>query len=165
MPAGIPLEIQPESRGLLTRTEYAATPLGDEILELVRMGALRSQSFTGGIGRSEPGLRGPGDRYRPAAGGLLQRVRRYVLGLREYGLTPFPAYSGAEVCGVRMQLPDADWLGDDTEGDEGTSEWVEDATGHAPEDADSPGSTGHRLYQLRSEGLLRNAGIELRTRR
>ena len=105
LPAGVPRHVAAEGKGLLTRTEYAATPLGEELLELVNMGALRSQSFTGGIVRSDPALKHPGDRYRKAYGGALQRVRRLVLGLREYGLTPFAAYSGAEVMGVRMQLP------------------------------------------------------------
>jgi len=170
MPAGLALDIIPEARGLLTRTEYAQTPLGEEILELVRMGALRSQSFTGGIGRSEPGLRGPGDKYRPQGGGILQRVRRYVLGLREYGLTPFPAYSGAEVCGVRMQLPDGYEPAGEIEGDEGLAEWeqqflADQATGNPAEEGDSPASTGHRHYQLASEEAMRRAGITLRTNR
>ena len=80
------------------------------------------------------------------------------------GLTPFPAYSGAEVCGVRMQLADGvEPFGEYDPGDDDAAQ-DDSATGHAPEDADSPGSTGHRLYQLRSEDMLRTAGIELRRR-
>jgi hypothetical protein len=159
MPAGLPRDIGVGDIGVRTVTEYAKTPLGDECIELVDLGALRTQSFTGGILRSNPELRGPGDKYR-AQGGALQRVRRLVLGFREYGLTPFAAYSGAEVFGTRMQIP-----GDLTPGDyEGDEEDIEDVlTGDSPEAEDSPDSTGHRLYRLRQEEALRAAGIELRT--
>jgi phage head maturation protease len=161
LPAGVPKHISAEGLGLLTRTEYAPTPLGDELLTLVEMGALRSQSFTGGIIRSSPPLRGPGDRYRRAAGGMLQRVRRLKLGLREYGLTPFAAYSGAEVLGVRMQLP-GDYIGagDDTEFEDALAS-EGDGAGGPPEAGTSSRSTGNRLYALRSEELLKRAGIDL----
>jgi hypothetical protein len=162
MPAGVALDIRPESRGLLTRTEYADTPLGNEILELVRMGALRSQSFTGGIIRSDPSLRGPGDKYRRGVSGMLQRVRRLTLGLREYGLTPFPAYSGAEVCGVRMDPLDG---GHNDGGEEVTSFTEDELAGYTPEEVDPPDSPGHRLYVLRAEEAYAAAGIEFRTPR
>jgi hypothetical protein len=169
LPAGVPQHIGSEGKGLLTRTEYAPTPLGEELLELVNMGALRTQSFTGGIIRSDPMLRGPGDKYR-ARGGMLQRVKRLVLGLREYGLTPFAAYSGAEVMGVRMQLP-----GTDLAEDFGLDEYPESAEyadgdfdpeaevtdGLPPEDGVASRSTGNRLYQLRTRELLEQHGISL----
>jgi phage head maturation protease len=162
LPAGVPKHLSSEGKGLLTRTEYAATPLGEELLELVGMGALRSQSFTGGIVRSNPASRGPGYRYGKTAGGALQLVRRLVLGLREYGLTPFPAYSGAEVVGVRMQLPG----GVLPPGDEFRDAPPDDGGGDGGPPADgtpenSEPSAGHRLYALRSEELLRKAGIGL----
>jgi len=163
LPAGVPVHISSEGKGLLTRTEYAATPLGDELLELVAMGALRSQSFTGGIIRSNPSLRGPGDRYRRVPGGALQRVTRLALGLREYGLTPFAAYSGAEVLGVRMQLPggltsEPDWDERDAEvpaGHDGGD------PGGSPADEPASRSTGNRLYRLRTRELLEQRGITL----
>ena len=162
LPAGLPRHISAESQGLLTRTEYAPTPLGDELLSLVEMGALRTQSFTGAIMRSTPALRGPGDRYR-ARGGVLERVRRLALGLREYGLTPFAAYSGAEVLGVRMQLPGSFDDADDPD----SAEFEEfapdegDDTGSPPEDGTATRSTGNRLYQLRTQELLAQHGITL----
>ena len=170
LPAGVARHIGSEGKGLRTLTEYAPTPLGDELLTLVEMGALRSQSFTGGIVRSDPPLRGPGDRYRRAMGGGLQRVKRWVLGLREYGLTPFAAYSGAEVLGVRMQLPDG--FGDGyAAGDDG---FDPDADALAGQDGDGNGgpseagnasrSTGNRLYQLRAQEALERAGITLPAR-
>lgn len=163
VPAGVPKHVSAEGKGLLTRTEYAKTPLGDELLELVNMGALRTQSFTGGMIRSDPMLRGPGDQYR-ARGGILARVRRLALGLREYGLTPFAAYTGAEVLGVRMQLPGslAEGIPDPADDEELTAaDEAADGTGSAPADATSSRSTGNRLYQLRTEELLRQHGIDL----
>jgi phage head maturation protease len=161
LPPGVSRHVSSEQLGLLTRTEYANTPLGDELLELVNLGALRTQSFTGDITRSSPQLHGPGDKYR-ARGGVLTRVRRLILGLREYGLTPFAAYTGAEVLGVRMQLPgsayepDIDGLGD------GSPDYEGDPAGYPPGDGDpKPPSTGHRLYALRSQEMLERAGIEL----
>jgi phage head maturation protease len=170
LPAGLPKHIASEGQGLLTRTEYAPTPLGDELLSLVEMGALRTQSFTGAIMRSTPALRGPGDRYR-ARGGVLERVKRLMLGLREYGLTPFAAYSGAEVLGVRMQLPGSFLEVDDLLDDPDSAEYTEIPDGpydeagadhgSPPEDGAVARSTGNRLYQLRTAELLDAAGIKL----
>lgn len=163
LPAGVPQHIASEGKGLLTRTEYAPTPLGDELLTLVEMGALRSQSFTGGIIRSNPMLRGPGDRYRRVPGGQLPLVRRLALGLREYGLTPFAAYSGAEVLGVRMQLPGG--LLTEQDGWDDTEDAAAPADGSGPGDppevGDASRSTGNRLYQLRTQEALDRAGITL----
>lgn len=162
LPPGVPKHVSSEGKGLLTRTEYAATPLGDELLELVDMGALRTQSFTGAIIASDPELRGPGDKYR-RRGGSLTRVRRTQLGLREYGLTPFAAYSGAEVLGVRMQLP-----GTLEEGDPGLPEDEDvppdvdgDDTGTMPVDMAPSRSVSRRLWLLRFEEQAERAGITL----
>jgi phage head maturation protease len=164
VPVGVPKHISSEGKGLLTRTEYAATPLGDELLELVNIGALRSQSFTGGIIRSNPQLRGPGDRYRRLASGALQRVTRMALGLREFGLTPFAAYSGAEVLGVRMQLPgglldEEDYW--ENPGDAAAPTTDGGGPGGSPEDESASRSTGNRLYKLRTQELLEQHGITL----
>lgn len=165
LPAGVTRHVSPEGQGLLTRTEYANTPLGEELLELVNIGALRSQSFTGGIIRSSPQLRGPGDRYPRGPGGVLQRVRRLILGLREYGLTPFPAYSGADVLGVRMQLPDS-LIGEEfgeTDDYADALALLEEGGGDGNSPAEEPASrsTGNRLYQIRTEELLAQHGIKL----
>ena len=161
LPAGLPRHISAEGRGLLTRTEYANTPLGEEILELVNLGALRSQSFTGGIVRSSPMLRGPGDRYPEGT-----HVRRLQLGLREYGLTPFAAYSGAEVLGVRMQLPgsfDEDEATWEENPEDAAAPAEDDGCGHGgpPEVGSASRSTGNRLYRLRTQEALERAGITL----
>jgi HK97 family phage prohead protease len=105
MPIGTPVEIRPEARGLLTLTRYSETPFADEVLENIRNGAITAQSFTGRIVRSDPQLR-RGDKHYPR-GGQLTTVRRTELGLKEFGPTPFAAYSGAEIVGVRMSTPGA----------------------------------------------------------
>ena len=105
LPLGKPLDVRPEARGLLTRTEYdVSDPFTERILNKIHAGTITAQSFVGGIMRSSPELRGPGDKYR-GRNGVLTKVRRMALGLREYGPVLFPAYSGAEILGVRMSIP------------------------------------------------------------
>jgi HK97 family phage prohead protease len=168
LPLGKPLDVRPEQRGLLTRTEYdASDPFTERILSKIRGGTITAQSFVGGIMRSDPELRGPGDRYR-GRNGALTTVRRMVLGLREYGPVLYPAYSGAEILGVRMALPgsleddpalddEADYTldEDDSPGMEG------DVTGGAPEEVHPSRLNAHRLWQLRNEEACRAAGIVL----
>lgn len=91
-PLGVPVEVRADARGLWTVTRYARTPLADEILELVREGAIREQSFAGRVLRSSPD-RGP---YKRG-----QSVTRLEIALREYGPTPFPVYAEAAIIGVR----------------------------------------------------------------
>lgn len=160
MPIGVPVHIQAEARGLLTRTRYSETPLADEVLENIRNGSITSQSFTGRIMRSDPQLRN-GDKYRPR-GGELQTVRRTELGLREYGPVLWPAYSGAEILGVRMSTP-----GESPDPDE-----LEDpATGTPPDDGPAAGDPltetdehsaryhQHALFVLRSKEAREKAGL------
>jgi phage head maturation protease len=90
-PVGTPLDIRPDGRGLLTVTRYAPTPLGEEILELIRSEALRFQSFRGPVYDTV--------RKRSGAGRLI--LERTALGLTEYGPTAMPANSRAEIIAVR----------------------------------------------------------------
>jgi HK97 family phage prohead protease len=159
MPIGVPVDIRAEQRGLLTRTRYSDTPLAEEILENIRAGSITSQSFTGRIVRSDPSLR-RGDRYRPDSAGNLRTVRRTELGLREYGPVLWPAYSGAEILGVRMSTPGT-WEPDE-EIDPGTSPDGEAAAGE-PLTSDGEHSARyhqHALYRLRSEKLREEAGLD-----
>jgi HK97 family phage prohead protease len=161
VPIGVPVEVRAEARGLLTRTRYSETPLADEILESVRAGSITSQSFTGAIMRSTPQLR-RGDRYRPR-GGELATVRRTELGLREYGPVLWPAYSGAEILGVRMSTPGS-WSPDPDEHEEYDP-------GTAPDDAPAAGGPldpegqhparyhQHELFRMTSEELRKKAGL------
>lgn len=96
MPLGVPEDIRPDGRGLLTRTRYAKTDLGDEVLELWRSGAIRGQSFRGAIMQSRTVTKvGPNGRAV---------IERMQLGLREYGPTPNPANAEAGLVAVRSQL-------------------------------------------------------------
>jgi HK97 family phage prohead protease len=92
MPLGTPIEVKAEDRGLLTRTAYARTDLADEVLELIRAGAIRGQSFRGAMYRSK--LEGQTADGRPI-------FRRLELGLTEYGPTPFPQDEGAVMLALR----------------------------------------------------------------
>jgi HK97 family phage prohead protease len=97
VPLGTPLEIRADGRGLLTVTRYNRSPLADSVLEAIRAGDIRSQSFRGAIYRSDP--QGKVPRARP--GHPLPTVRRHELGLADYGPTPIPVNASAEIMAVR----------------------------------------------------------------
>jgi HK97 family phage prohead protease len=101
MPIGVPEEIRADRRGLFTRTRYHDTPLAHEVLETIREGSIRAYSFQGAFTRSQPTV--PRGLFKPDRDGSLRTVRRMESTLREYGPTPFPAYAGAEVVGVRAE--------------------------------------------------------------
>jgi phage head maturation protease len=96
MPVGTPLEIKPDGIGLLTRTRYAGTDLGDEVLQLWRDDAIRGQSFRGAIYQSRT-VTAKGPNGRPI-------IERLQLGLREYGPTPNPANIAAGLVAIRSDL-------------------------------------------------------------
>jgi HK97 family phage prohead protease len=164
MPIATPVEIRPESRGLLTVARYSDTPFADEVLENIRNGAITAQSFTGRIVRSDPQLR-RGDRHRPR-GGQLPRVRRTELGLKEFGPTPFEAYSGAEIVGVRMSTPGT-WSPepDENEHDEALPPDEEAAAGSPLTRTDGDEVVHearyhqHALYVLESKERREKAGL------
>jgi phage head maturation protease len=160
LPPAVCKHISAESRGVLTRSYYLDTPLGNELLEMWREGAISAQSFTGAIIRSSPELR-RGEKYRPRDG-QLPRVTRLELGLKEYGGTPFPAYTGAELVGVRMS-PLGTWQA--AEGDE-TEDEALPPDGEAAADEPPPleGKAlerhhQHALYALRSRERREAAGL------
>jgi HK97 family phage prohead protease len=160
-PIGKPVDIHPDGRGLVTRTEYARTPLAEEILDDIREGRITAQSFEGPDLRSDPALRGPGDRYRKK-GGVLPAVRRMSLGLLNYGPALFAANPHAEFLGiVRMSFPGTDDVLDYTEDEESAPAEGGDGTGYLPEDGFPSRPHAHRLWQLRTEELCRQAGISL----
>lgn len=160
MPIGVPVDIRAEQRGLLTRTRYNETPLAEEILENIRAGSITSQSFTGRIVRSDPQLR-RGDRHRPDSAGNLRAVRRTELGLREYGPVLWPAYTGAEILGVRMSTPGAL----DPEPDEQEEQALPpdgEAAAAEPPAGDSTALERHHqhaLYALRSKEARERVGL------
>jgi HK97 family phage prohead protease len=162
LPIGVPIDIRPEKRGLLTRTRYHLNdPFTARILENIRAGSITAQSFTGRIIRSNPQL-SRGDRYRPTRGGDLPTVRRIKLGLREYGPVLWAAYTGAEILGVRMSIPGgvpATDKQDDAQAfppDGGRAFAGDDAL---PEQEHSARYHQHRLYLLRSKEIREKAGL------
>jgi HK97 family phage prohead protease len=96
VPLGTPLEIRADKRGLLTVTRYNKSALADSVLEAIRNGDIRSQSFRGRIVRSSPD-RVPSVRR----GGPLPTIIRHELGLTDYGPTPIPVNAAAEIVAVR----------------------------------------------------------------
>ena len=165
LPPAVCKHISAESRGVLTRSYYMDTPLGNELLEMWREGAISAQSFTGAIIRSTPELR-RGEKHRPR-GDQLTRVRRLELGLKEYGGTPFPAYTGAELVGVRMS-PLGTWqAADDDEHDEEQAlPPDEEAAAGSPltrtdgaEDGHEARYHQHALYLLRAKEAREKAGL------
>jgi HK97 family phage prohead protease len=159
MPIGVPVEIRAEKRGLLTRTRYSETPLADEVLENIRAGTITAQSFVGGIMRSTPPLR-RGAQYYPR-NGELPTVRRMELGLRDYGPVVFPAYSGAEILGVRMSTPGSYQDPDEPDEDPALPPDGEPAPGDplTPDGEHSARYHQHALYALRSRELRESKGL------
>lgn len=99
IPIGVPTSITADRKGLLTVSRYNGTPMADAVLEAMRDGAIPGYSFTGRIIRSNPPTVPKAKR-----GGDLPVITRTELGLKEYGPTPFPAYSGAEILSVRSAM-------------------------------------------------------------
>lgn len=93
MPLGTPVSVTAEAKGLLTVTRYAKTDLAEEVLELIRSGAITAQSFRGPIYRS---------RHSVVAG--RDRIERVELGLRDYGPAPFAVNTSAQILAVRSAL-------------------------------------------------------------
>ena len=152
MPVATPVSIEATARGLLTRSRFNATPLAEEVLELVKSGAVTAMSFNGGIFRSTPQL-GRYGRHRPDSSGRLTTVRRHELGLKEFGPVLFPAYDGAEICGVRMSTPGA-W---EPEQLDGTA--PDDAAAAVEPPADSEHSYRHSLFASRLQLEREKRGI------
>jgi HK97 family phage prohead protease len=102
MPIGTPLEVRADTRGLFTSTRYNKTPLGEATLEAIASGSLRAQSFRGAFIRSDKAI--PRGGFRANTAGEYPILTRQEISLKEYGPTPFPAYSDAEIVGVRASL-------------------------------------------------------------
>jgi HK97 family phage prohead protease len=92
VPLGTPLEIRADGKGLLTVTRYNKSALADSVLESIRNGDIRSQSFRGRIIRSSP------DRVPTVRrGGPLPTIVRHELGLTDYGAEILAVRSLAEL--------------------------------------------------------------------
>lgn len=95
LPIGKALEVRADGRGLLTVARYKESEFADEVLASIRNGDITAQSFEGPIYRSNPA------RTPKQTGGDLPVVERLELGLRNFGPTPTPYYSEAEITAVR----------------------------------------------------------------
>jgi HK97 family phage prohead protease len=101
VPIGVSTEVRADKRGVLTVSEYGNSELADEVLEAIRMGAVKAQSYGGRFLRSDP--RVPRGGFRAAMDGKLRTVTRLEVKMREFGPTPFPAFAGAAITGIRAQ--------------------------------------------------------------
>lgn len=170
VPIGTPLEIRVDGRGLYTRTRYHRTPLADEILEAIREGSIRGQSFGGRFIQSTP-ARVP----RRQRGGGLPTVTRTEIALSEYGPTPIPAYPDAEILGVRSLLAGITGLSEEeraalvaalTDTTSTTPAGAGDTTDTPTEGAvtDEPTTAGHSgpiLTRARARARLMKMGVLL----
>ena len=102
LPLGVPLEVREDAHGVVTVTRYNQTPLAEQVLESIRNGDIRGQSFSGRFVKSTP--EAPKFGYRAGADGELTTVTRTEVAMLEYGPTPFPAYDEAAILGVRAML-------------------------------------------------------------
>lgn len=93
VPLGSPVDIKADGKGLLTVTRYNKSELADSVLEAIRAGDIRSQSFRGRIYKSD----------KRASRGGLPTIRRSELGLAEYGPTPSAYYADAAIVAVRAE--------------------------------------------------------------
>jgi phage head maturation protease len=102
VPIGVSIEVRADKRGVLTVSEYGRSQLADEVLEAIQNGSIAGQSYGGSFLRSDP--RRPRGGYRRGVDGQLSTVRRLEVAMREFGPTPFPAFSGAAILGVRAGM-------------------------------------------------------------
>jgi HK97 family phage prohead protease len=97
MPIGVPLEVRADERGVYTATRYLDNPLANDVLDAIKQGAIKAQSFSGRFMksvRSYPNGRGRG--ARPL-------ITRHEVDMREYGPAVFAAYKGAAILGTRAE--------------------------------------------------------------
>lgn len=110
VPLGSPVEPpKADGKGLLTVTRYNRTAQADEILESIRNGDIKGQSFSGRFVASDRPV--PRGGFRAGSKGDLTMVTRTEIAMTEYGPTPIPAYDVPMVVGVRslaLQLTELD---------------------------------------------------------
>lgn len=99
VPIGNSIEVTPDARGLRTVARYNANPLADQVLEAIRNGDISGMSWSGRIVGQD--IKTPRGGFKATADGELTLVTRTEVALKEFGPTPFPAYAGAEIIGVR----------------------------------------------------------------
>jgi HK97 family phage prohead protease len=96
LPIGVPLEVRADDRGVFTATRYLDNPLADHVLDAIKSGAIRAQSFSGRFRKSTRTLPA-GPREGPPAD------HPHEVEMREYGPAVFAAYEGAAILGTRAE--------------------------------------------------------------
>jgi uncharacterized protein len=96
LPIGVSTVLREDAAGLYSEYRVSQTREGDEVLALVRDGALDGLSI---------GFRPIKDRPGPAARGQLPLIERIEAALREVSAVAFPAYADAKLVGVRTSVP------------------------------------------------------------
>lgn len=94
VPIGTCVEARADGNGLLTVTRYNKTELADAVLGAIGDGQIKGQSFTGRVYKSRTLGKRDG----------LPMIERTELGLKEYGPTYSPAYTGAGILAIRSEL-------------------------------------------------------------
>jgi HK97 family phage prohead protease len=97
LPIGVPLEVRADDRGVFTATRYLDNPLADHVLDAIKSGAIRAQSFSGRFRKSTRTY--PQGRAKAA----LPLITRHEVEMREYGPAVFAAYEGAAILGTRAE--------------------------------------------------------------
>jgi HK97 family phage prohead protease len=96
VPVGLPLEMKPDGRGLLTVTRYS----NDQVLDAIKERAIRGMSFRAPVVSS---------RELPRSADGRRTILRTQFGrVKEYGPTPYPANNSAEILAVRSAILAAD---------------------------------------------------------
>lgn len=175
VPIGVSTEVRADATGVLTISEYGHTPLADEVLESIRMGAVTAQSYGGRFLKSTPNK--PLGGFRRKHTGELTEVTRMEVAMHEFGPTPFPAFADALITGVRAQQilgtllaapvaqrltlldelatppheVDPDGLEEDTPGETGIVQTTDDALLHSARSRRLPLAT-----RIRAAKIVRN---------
>jgi HK97 family phage prohead protease len=95
MPLAVPIEVAADGKGVFTASRYLDHPLADSVLDLIKQGAIKAQSFSGRFLKST--------RSYPEGRGKLALITRHEVDMREYGPAVFAAYKGAEILGTRAE--------------------------------------------------------------
>jgi HK97 family phage prohead protease len=96
-PIGTSVEVRADDRGVFTVSRYLNNPLASDVLEAIKSGAIKAQSFSGRFlksSRTWPDGRGHGK---------LSLITRNVVDMREYGPAVFAAYEAAAILGTRAE--------------------------------------------------------------
>lgn len=105
-PLGRPSVMDPRSEGMYAEVPFSDTSYNDDLLALMRDGALDGQSFRMSVVKDEW--------VKPKRSGALPERTITELRLYEFGPVTFPAYQATTV-GLRSRQHFAEWLGLDDE--------------------------------------------------